>query len=417
LHHGAGAAHFALSLFLKELAVVVKTGDRARIDEFFEGLMTTDFFVTYGLFSVGAHAGNVAYSRYLSRFVKPRFVSGILRTNVVLATGLALPEIVHGEFSGRSFAINLTSLGLSATAVKAGLSGIKWVVDLERARRTGTLARTGAKLGRLARMGGWFFTAVETAVVLYFGDEIAKAINSHLSDREARNAVADATANALAASAQGTDDAFERALDALGNAHVDYRNHLLQPLGAVEALYHSRLVRAATKAKLLADQRSAARERLLRYPALRRDVVERFGSTAGYLEAMQRQAEADVDADLSEAMTAYERAREKVLSAAYHAPRRESPYLPEGTGSTFWRGLGLRPAARTLSANRVQAYEDELAALEALAMAAARHPTRVAAVEEAIARTREIQRRDEALARDAAEGMNEAVSRIAAGGD
>src|SRR5690606_9653267 len=35
LRHGTGAAHFGLALFLKELAVVVETGDRARIDEFF----------------------------------------------------------------------------------------------------------------------------------------------------------------------------------------------------------------------------------------------------------------------------------------------------------------------------------------------------------------------------------------------
>ncbi|MDF1662887.1 MAG: amidoligase family protein, partial [Planctomycetota bacterium] len=47
LQHGAGVAHFALALFLKEMAVVVKTGDKARIEEFFEGLATTDFFVVY----------------------------------------------------------------------------------------------------------------------------------------------------------------------------------------------------------------------------------------------------------------------------------------------------------------------------------------------------------------------------------
>ena len=41
-----------------------------------------------------------------------------------LATGLALPDIVRGQFDGKAFAINVTSLGLSSTAVQAAARGI-----------------------------------------------------------------------------------------------------------------------------------------------------------------------------------------------------------------------------------------------------------------------------------------------------
>ena len=59
LREGGALAHFTLALFLKELAVVMKTGDRSRIEEFFDGLMTTDFYKEYGLFVVGARIGDV----------------------------------------------------------------------------------------------------------------------------------------------------------------------------------------------------------------------------------------------------------------------------------------------------------------------------------------------------------------------
>ncbi|HBP20424.1 MAG TPA: hypothetical protein DEA08_21860, partial [Planctomycetes bacterium] len=47
---GGGLAHFTLALFLKELALVARTGDSMLIEEFFQGLLTTDFYVHYGLF-------------------------------------------------------------------------------------------------------------------------------------------------------------------------------------------------------------------------------------------------------------------------------------------------------------------------------------------------------------------------------
>ncbi|HBP23645.1 MAG TPA: hypothetical protein DEA08_38445, partial [Planctomycetes bacterium] len=112
LREGGALAHFTLALFLKELAMVVRTGDRLRIEEFFDGVMTTDFFKHYGLFALGARGGELLYGRYLAQHLRQGFVSSLLKTHIVLMTGLALPQIVSGEFEGKTFMISVASLGL-----------------------------------------------------------------------------------------------------------------------------------------------------------------------------------------------------------------------------------------------------------------------------------------------------------------
>ncbi len=396
LQHGAGVAHFALALFLKELAVVVQTGDRARIDEFFDGLLTTDFFVNYGLFSAGAHAGNVAYAKFLGRYVKPRFVSGVLRTNVAIATGMALSEIVRGHFDGRTFAINVASLGLSSAAVKAGLRGISWVVDLSRVPRGSALLRS-ARLRHLARLGGWFYTAAETAVVLYFGDEIAQAVTRWADERDARAALGDATrafAEALADPALGPE-AFEERLDAFTRAHTDWRNFLFRPLAEAEAVYQGRLARAARAAKLVSDQRAALAERLERLPALRARMVARHGSVEAYLDAQVADEAAEVERDVVAAIESYERARREHLAAIYGEGRREGGYLGAATFTS--PRARLAAAARGVSENRLQAYDDEAEALAAAHATAQGDPARSLALEAAIERNREARARDAAL--------------------
>ena len=86
----------------------------------------------------------VMHVGYLQRFVKPRFVNGVLKTNLVLATGIALPQLINGTFDGKAFAISLGSLGLSSAAVEAGAQGIRWLLNLRRAgRRMAEKNRTG----------------------------------------------------------------------------------------------------------------------------------------------------------------------------------------------------------------------------------------------------------------------------------
>ena len=383
LRFGTGASHFALALFLKELAVVVKTGDRLRIEEFFDGLMTTDFFATYALFSTGAAGANIAYGRFLERYIKPRFVSGILRQNIVLATGMALPEIYHGTFSGRAFAINVASLGLSSLAVKSGLQSISWVVNLRRADQAGRLARAAAGLRRFARVGGFFYTAAETAVVLYLGDELSQAVNAWIDDRAARDRIADATATFL--DSVGNDEldeaAFREALDQFGGEHVGYRNFLYQPLFQDEQQYMTRLQGAAEEARRLAERREQVLERATQLPAIRAAAIREHGSLEGYAAHLAEQDEATLDARVNEILQSYNRQRDAHMAEVYQGDRRESPYLAGVTPawvqdggltqrSDFFarfvrssRGDDLREQARDISGNRLQAYDDELAVL------------------------------------------------------
>lgn len=399
LRHGAGAAHFGLALFLKELAVVVETGDRARIDEFFDGLLTTDFFVHYGAFVVGARAGDVAYSRFLARHIKPRFASTVLRTNVVLATGMALPALLSGNLDGRAFVIDVAALGLSATAVRAGLAGISWVVDLRRVEAAGGLVRAAGRMRALARAGSFIYTAAETAVVLYLGEKLAHAANDALDERAARDAVASASLDLLDAARDGAaPERLAALLEAADEAHLAWRDRLLGDVAAAEATYNERLARAAREAKLLADERAAAESRLEATPALRASMIARHGSVEAYLDHLTRDRRAALEADLERAIESLERSRAAGVRAAYEERRRAGAYLPSGGAADgFFARLRRGREARDVSSNRLQAYDDHLALLDRVRAAIGADEARRALVDEAIARTRELAHADRAL--------------------
>ncbi|HBP16687.1 MAG TPA: hypothetical protein DEA08_02695 [Planctomycetes bacterium] len=291
-----GLAHFGLALFLKELAVVTATGDRTRIEEFFDGLMTTDFYKHYGLFVAGARLGEVAYGRYLSRYVKPRFVNGVLKTNLALAAGMALPMIVEGNFEGKAFAISFASLGISSALVQGGVRTIRWVTTLSKARNAGLLARFGPAAGRLARVGGWFYTVGELAVVLYLAEKIETEVNERLAEREARQAVADANLDLAQtlADPNASEEAIQEALDRNHEAWIGYRDYLFRPLLIEEAKMAARVGKAAREAKLQSDEREAILARAAKLPSLRKNLERRYGSLEGYADRRAEEQAAEL---------------------------------------------------------------------------------------------------------------------------
>ncbi|MDF1667484.1 MAG: hypothetical protein P1V97_37430, partial [Planctomycetota bacterium] len=395
-----------------------------RIEEFFEGLATTDFFVVYGLFSAGAHVGNVAYSKYLDKYIKPKFVSGILRTNLVLATGMALPEIYHGTFNGKAFAINLAGLGLSTTAVKAGVASLKWVTNLGGVDRTGRMAAKLAKFRSFAKVGGWFYTAAETAVVLYFGEEISAAVNKYLDDKAAKNAVADASVDFFkAVSDKGmSDEKFAEALDKFNGSHVDYRNYLYKPLAMDEQIYYARLTKAARKAKILEDKRKTRLEKLEKYPALKATVLRRYGTLEKYADHLAREDEKELDAQVATYLESYNLNREAHLKEVYEGNKRGGSYL--NTEHALWVANGakagapgdpyrgrndyfarsgreglvsdFREAAFGISKNRIEAYSDQEAALR-LALKTTDDPEKKKLIGELISALGEIKDKDAKL--------------------
>ncbi len=386
LEVGGGVAHFGLALFLKELAVVAQTGDRARMEEFFEGLLTTDFYVEYGLFAVGAAGGELAYARYLQRYVKPRFVSSILRTNLALATGLAIPQLVHGDFSGKAFAVSLGSLGLSATAVKTGVQSLRWVKELHSARRGATTIRAAS---RLARAGGWLYTVAETAVVLYLAEEVEERVNAYLDEESAKDALVEAATDLRAALADpdATPASVQAAVDAHHSAWGAYRDHLYRPLAQADAALAYRLEKVAREAKQTADERAALLERVQSQPALRERVLRRYPTFEAYADARFAVAEEGQAESVSRALESYERARHEHLARIYREGERSNQLLEDvdtgrdwllrgagaGAAGDPYRGrtslmarlgrgrlqAGLEDAIRGVSPNRIQSYADE----------------------------------------------------------
>lgn len=351
-----GTVHFAFALFLKELAIVAATGDRRRIEEFFDALMTTDFYVQYGLFVAGAKVADVAYTRYLQRFVRPTFISGVLKTNLVLATGMALPLIVEGRLEAKTFAISVASLGLSVTAVQLAASKIPAVQTIRAAQQSGALAKVGATAGRLARLGGWVYTAVELALILTIAEEVDKAINAQVARIEAVAALAEAT-RALDAAVHepaATPESLAAAASALRGAWIDYRNGLYAPVEAEEAFFVHRLEKLAKTAKLASDERNKTLEVLANNEALRANIESRYGSIDAYADYLAGGGDASVDGQLAQELADYAKKRDALFDDVYTANRRDTALLGEDPS------LGqIEGALSNASRNRLEAYADE----------------------------------------------------------
>jgi hypothetical protein len=370
--HGNGAASFLLGLFLKDLARLVESGDRATIEAFFDGLATTEFWSHYGLFVVGAEAGTLAYSSFLQRYVKPSFVNTVLKSNVALATGMALPALVHGGMDARTFAVNLASLSLSSATVRAGLAALSWVKPLGTASRWAPVARAL----RLARgVPGWIYAGVETAVVLYFADEITARVTAALDERDARAKVAEAAAAVLAAAraARGKDDpalkaALERALD----DYVAWRDRSLTAALTAADVFRRDLEAAGRAATI--NTAGATR-----FDA----IASRYSALTTHVDRYRARSDAEVDARVDAAVKRFADTRDAALRRAYSEGRRAGAYDPAR-------------APRDVSANRPQAYDDEAALYDAAA-AAAGSPEVAALLRERARVTREVRDRERAL--------------------
>lgn len=341
--HAQGGASFVLGLFLKDLARVVETGDRQVIEAFFNGLATTEFWSHYGLFVVGAEAGTIAYTKWLERFVRPGFVNTVLKSNIALATGMALPEIIRGKFDGKTFAINFTGLFLSSTAVKAGLAALKWVMPLGKLSRYQGLARA-LKVAR--GVPGWIYAGVELAVVLYFGEKISARINTWAEGLEMKREIEKTSAALIEAAGKATDPddpEFWKLLEDAGVAHLAWRDRILRP--AVEATENF-------SARVNGAGRTAGNTGV----GLTR-VGERSAALRAAAERVRARNDAKVKTQIDAALAKFESERKEAIERAYHHNKRSGAYDPLGD-------------ARGVSDNRLQAYDDEALLYEAAAKAA-----------------------------------------------
>jgi hypothetical protein len=391
---GSGLGHFTLALFLKELAVVSQTGDALLIEEFFQGLLKTDFYIHYGLFSFGAAATDMAYAKYLekhvSRYVRPRFVNSVLRSQLSLAVGMALPDLVMGKFEGRTFAINLAGLGLSSAAVKTGVAGIKWVANATRLTGGASFLGKLAKARKLAAVSGWVYTAAETAVVLYYGDKISRKIDAHLERKKLQEQVREAV-DAMLKDPKG-DGARERA-DAVTAAFRDYRDFTSRPLYEAEGLLTHRLGKLATDVKQNDDA----------FRRMQETVAKRgLDSLGGAARRLAESRNEKFQTAAGRAIDAYERSFKEAKTKVYRegvaintidddegtlaALRGEEEPTSGSVFSRFGRGSAKRNLLESVSTlppdSRLGVYDQEAELWRAMAVAHSDDPLAAAYFEE-----------------------------------
>ena len=277
-----GVAHFGFALFLKELALVLHSGDARRLDQFVDGLLTTDFYINYGLFAAGARTADGIYGSYVRRLSQKRFMNQVLRSNLVLAAGLAVPMAVRGQFELDTYLVDVAALGLSVTLVKGALEGTRGVTKLIAPGRA-------FRLGRLASPTAWVFTAAETAVVLLIGDVLAEEFDEFMDKRKLRGLVRDSQDdlwNVVQSVKDGEDvspEEIEAAVSAVENAYDRLREYHLDPLQGRLALFQAEsegVARQALRGEVHAD---AMEKALAANPALASVFEGRFGSVEDYL--------------------------------------------------------------------------------------------------------------------------------------
>lgn len=356
LHVTSGGAKFTLALYLRELGYALATRDPGRLDEFLQAVAATDFYLEYGLFVAGATAGqlgyDLAYRRYLAPHLKRGLMHQLLRSNVALGAGLALPMLAHGEWSGETFVVSLSALGLSSLAVEAGLARIPWVHRLE----AGSAA---AGASRLLRAGGWVYQAAKLAVVLTVAGEVEEFVHGRIDEARARDALAAAAREVVRAlAAARTREEAAAALDAYAAAWDSWRLYLYAPLLQAQARLQGRLQPILRRARLQDDVARAALERAERFPALRHSLT----GLASHAEARVA-----VDPQLEVELQGFQREFEGALARIYAGPRGAGLPLGPLAGLPVDRlGEPFAGAHRHASQNRLQTYADQRAALELL---------------------------------------------------
>jgi len=394
-HLISGAGKFTLAIFLQEFGTALATRDPVRLDEFFEMVASTDFYTEYGLFVAGATAGQAAYTatyrKYLRPYLKQGFFHQVLKSQLSLAAGLALPQLVHGNFDGKTFVISLGSLGISSALVHGTLGRIPWVKRIQGAT------------GVLRRSAGWVYQAGELAIVLTASSLLEEFVHGALDRRAAKTKLAEA-ADTVARELRRatTDEQRAQALQAYGEAWEHYRVHLYTPLFAAQEKLQQRLEPAIEEAML---DHAAADEALAR------------GSRS------QRMAELLEEYSLSRRRTDPERIQDAVavfneefaegLVEVYEDNRRDTAFL--ALGATGAPGAPLEPFAeafgdahRDVSDNRLETYSDQRAALAALARWLG--PAAQGAIDGADAAVAELEADDTKLLGEAGEGLRAGIA-------
>ena len=202
------------------------------------------------------------------------------------------------------------------------------------------------------------YQGASEVVIVVLADKLEERLAGYLEEQAARGELRGAVFEFLDAlgEPQGLADAVARH----GQAWTDYRLSLYRPLLPLEMDLNQCLKNVARDAAIYEGTSSAVR-RIRDYPALRSSIEERYGSIE----------------DPASVLTAYEAGTE---SSGFQTAR-----------------ASLRRGLDTLSANRIQSYDDELELLELVASWLASHGHETGPVTAALETVRRTKALDERL--------------------
>lgn len=381
---GNSLGRYMLALFLKELAVALKTGDRILIEEFFDNMLTFDFFSTYFFYTAGVIGTELVYTRLAEKFIRPRFVSTVLKSSLAVAVGTALPDIVRGKFDGRVFVVNLTGLFVSSAALKTGMAGLKWVLPVQKILTKAPWLKkvftTSKVLAKGAKAAGWIYQVAEVAVVVYVGDAVSRAVNKYLDERAAKKKVGRASEDLVNTLNSGDEDKVEMAMEKVEEAYGDYRKFLYRDLNRIEQELMKRL-------NSVGRDLQAGRESRRRYLELYHQDPVKYASLKGIADKMEREKINSMEKKMAEIFDIYQKKRDKALDELYQDGVRGSSLVDHDweTARTLrnndrprglldravdaWKERSIRKSFYKPSANRLESYRDEQDLLKlALAM-------------------------------------------------
>ena len=253
------------------------------------------------------------------------------------------------------------------------------------------------------------YQGASEVVIVVLADKLEERLAGYLEEQAARGELRGAVFEFLDAlgEPQGLADAVARH----GQAWTDYRLSLYRPLLPLEMDLNQCLKNVARDAAIYEGTSSAVR-RIRDYPALRSSIEERYGSIERYAEDLFRKDRVNVDTRANSCIERYDSGRASTPRTIYEDHRRSSPLLTRiedpasvltayeaGTESSGFQTAraSLRRGLDTLSANRIQSYDDELELLELVASWLASHGHETGPVTAALETVRRTKALDERL--------------------
>lgn len=326
---------FALMVtFLSKLAKSLDEGNSASIEQFFEEITDIGFYKAFGLFYAGEVASGFVYNRYLEKFVKPKVVKNLLRSNVQFSVAMALPLLASGNFNGKTFVIDMAVFRLSMGAVELSLKGLEAALNLKRLKNFTRLGSALSKLGRFSPAAGWVYNVAKVTLVIYVTEKALPWVHEKLEKHEVKKEVADNAMEMFRVLSDPTasKEAKAEALKKSSESYQAYRNYLIKELTIESNNLMKEVDRVGKKIK-------GYEMALEKYEEIRKTDPEKYKNLTPIVEKLEREFKNAYERETEEIFNRYFDKKEDIWKGAYEAPKTNKPYVTNDM-SSVWAASG-----------------------------------------------------------------------------